>query len=31
MLFPGVEDLFKRGLLFENPLGLFAVVPELRA
>jgi hypothetical protein len=28
---PGVDDLLKRGLLFENSLRLIAVVPEIRA
>jgi len=30
VFFPGVDDLFQRGLLFENSLRLFAVVPEIR-
>jgi hypothetical protein len=30
IFFPGVYDIFEGGLLFENTLGLFAVVPEIR-
>ena len=28
--FPGVDDVFEGGLLFENGLSFFAVVPEIR-
>lgn len=27
---PGVEEILERGLLSQNPLGLFSVVPEIR-
>jgi hypothetical protein len=30
MPFPGIDDAFESGLLFENALGLLAVVPEIR-
>jgi hypothetical protein len=30
VLLPGLNDFFKRGLFPENPLGFFAVVPEIR-
>jgi hypothetical protein len=30
IFFPGVDDFFERGLLFENALGFFAIVPEIR-
>jgi hypothetical protein len=30
VLFPGIDDGFERGLLFENSLSLFPVVPEIR-
>jgi hypothetical protein len=30
VLFPGIDDGFERGLLFEDSLSLFAVVPEIR-
>jgi hypothetical protein len=30
LFFPAVDDGFKRGLLLENALGFFRVVPEIR-
>ena len=30
VFFPGIDNSFERGLLFEDTLSLFAVVPEIR-
>ena len=30
IFFPGVDDVFQGGLLFENSLSFFAIVPEIR-